>query len=460
MHPFETAAAAGLGNWPEGTVFLAAVSGGADSTAMLAALAPLRSPMGFKLSCLHVDHGIRSRAESRGDAGAVAALCEKLDVPCTTVSITPGRVAETAKRRGAGIEAAARLFRHAAWNQEARRTGAARILVAHTREDLLETALMRFLRGSGPAGLAAMPRERGRILRPLLALSRAEALRYLAARDIPYRTDSTNADPRFLRNRIRAGLIPCLDELFPGWENAVLRAAETQRLAADFIKAEAESRLSWQEKGPREYRTSGAGFFSQPEIIREEALFAAADRLEKEAPPGKGSPDYSPRRTRTPRRAALRLFTRGAVPALDLGPVRLENRGGELILTPRKTVYEEDFSLLIKAPGHYKLKGLSIVCSDGSSLGPEQNGAGGFFADLPLVFRRNFKDDYSDKRGSRPGGRADRSRRFEDTIAAADGGGIAAFIEAARGVTASREARGGFFITVENTGGIDVQRSE
>ncbi|MDR2079826.1 MAG: tRNA lysidine(34) synthetase TilS, partial [Treponema sp.] len=372
-HAFEAATAAGLGHWPEGTVFLAAVSGGADSTAMLVALASLREGFKFEIRCLHVEHGIRPAVESRGDAVAVEALCAKLGIPCSVVSITPGNVEQTAKKHGIGIEAAARLYRHAAWNAEARRVGAARILVAHTREDLLETALMRILRGSGPAGLAAMPHTRGRILRPLLDRSRAEVLAYLEERGIPYRTDSTNADSKYLRNRIRHILIPCLDEFFPAWRRTLWDLSETQRMTADFLRDEASARISW-KKEDRVWSTSEENFFSQAPILREEALFAVLDRL-----PCRGNP---------PKRRNLRLFARGAIRALDLGFAVLKRDAGRITLNlPR--IEETGFSLLIKEPGIYKLKRLRI-----RAFSERNTGATGFFAAPPLVIRQNYPEDY------------------------------------------------------------------
>jgi tRNA(Ile)-lysidine synthase len=388
---FEAAVAAGLGNWPEGTVLLAAVSGGADSSAMLAALAFLRdSGRGaFDLRCFHLEHGIRPASESRGDAAAVESLCAELSVPCVVVSLPPGKIARTAKRRGLGLEAAARLYRHAAWNAEARRVGAAKILVAHTREDLLETVLMRMLRGSGPAGLAAMPRARGPVLRPLLGLGRAEVLAYLEERGIPFRIDSTNADPAFLRNRIRLKLIPCLDEFFPGWRKTLAELAETQRLAADFLAAEAAKRIPWEEAAGAEprFRTDRDNFFSQPLILREEALFALTDRLRWGTAAG----------AKPPRRRSLRLFAQGKAAGLDLGRGVLKSGAGHVALSPRSSG-ERGFSLLIKEPGIYKLKWLRVrVVSGHTAQGAEASSSGeapGFFACPPVALRRRQPGDF------------------------------------------------------------------
>ena len=251
MLSFEKSVLAGLGESPAGHQFLAAVSGGADSTAMLAALVSLREEAGFMLRCIHVEHGIRKAAESRGDAAFVKKLCKQFAVPCRIVHIAPGRIAEKAAREGCGIEAAAREYRHRIFRRELRllEGGRARpeqdmapvLLIAHTQDDLLETLLMRILNGSGPTGLAAMPErtpdiiggKRGVIRRPLLALSRAEVVAYLQSRSIEWQTDSTNKDNNFFRNRVRNTLVPLLDREFPQWRSNVRFLGETQRLVAE-----------------------------------------------------------------------------------------------------------------------------------------------------------------------------------------------------------------------------------
>jgi tRNA(Ile)-lysidine synthase len=434
---FEAAAETGLGSWSEGTVFLAAVSGGADSTAMLAALASLEGRR-FALRCLHVEHGIRPAVESRGDADAVRELCAELGVPCAVVSIPPQRIARAAKRLGIGLEAAARLYRHRAWAAEARRVGAAKVLVAHTRDDLLETTLMRILRGSGPAGLAAMPRSRGLVLRPLLDRSRAEILSYLADRGLPYRIDSTNADPAFLRNRIRHTLIPCLDEFFPGWRKALLNLGETQRMAADFLEAEAVARIPWTKGStPREQ------FFAQPPILREEALFAALDRA---AAPG----------TKPPRRRSVRLFAQGKAKALDLGfaILRADDERVSVVSPPARPgnsqFPESGFSLLIKGPGKYKLQGLAIgVSAEGAPETAHPTERSGFFAAPLLVLRRCYPEDCILRGGlKRRGAECAKEAGVPASalITAEDARGTAAFIGQAGG-------RGGFIILLAREDG-------
>jgi tRNA(Ile)-lysidine synthase len=369
-----------LHDQPTGSLFLVAVSGGADSTALLVALSALREKCNFRLHCLHVDHGIREADERRGDAEAVKALCEILTIPCTVVVIPAGKVVDTAKERGIGVEAAARFFRHHAWTREMRRTGAQRVLVAHTKDDLLEAALMRFLRGAGPAGLAAMKRENGVILRPLITLTRANVLAYLTARDIPFRTDSSNADIHYLRNRIRHKLMPVLNTLFPGWRKAVYETAETQRLVVDFLEKEAFLRIQWTTNENNSILdTEKAAFFAAPAIIREEALFNAIDQIQTSA---FFEPDPVQKSTAPPKRPVLRFFSAGGVPAVDVGPVRIETQGSRILVTAVPRISQAGFVQLIKTVGIYTLERLTFEVGTGDEAGENI-----FFANLPFVLR-------------------------------------------------------------------------
>jgi tRNA(Ile)-lysidine synthase len=421
MNPFEVSIGAALGGNCRGKVFLAAVSGGADSTAMLTALAVLRPELGFILHCLHVDHGIRSAAESRGDREFVEDLCKKQDVPWRTAVVPPGRINRRAKEQGIGLEAAARIYRRRAWNREARRINAAAILTAHTRDDLLETVLMRILRGSGPAGLAAMPLRRGRMLRPLLELSRAGVLRYLADKGISYRTDQSNGDNRFLRNLIRNRLIPLLDDCFPRWRTGLLSLAETQRLTADFLISEAERRIPWEEvRDGGGFQTGAEVFFALPPILREEALFQGIDKFQagRFGRRGRGSGENPA----PVKRSNLRTFSRGTCPALDLGFCRLRKTPSRVFLVPQDTRDREaGFSLLIKAPGFYKLKGVTLELIPDFFSDPE---GPGFFVFLPMIVRRSFSGD----RLVRGTGVSGRKPGDSPVFCAADASGVAAFI--------------------------------
>lgn len=426
---------------------------------MLLALVRLRETWNFTLYGIHIEHGIRPAEESRGDAAAVQALCRELGVSCRVVSIPPGLIAETAKRSGLGIEAAARQYRHRAWRHEARRIKAATVLVAHTRDDALETALMRVLRGSGPAGLAALPAEKGLVSRPLLHLGRADVLRYLEERGVPYRTDSTNQDNQYLRNRVRNRLIPLLDELFPHWKKGLAAMAETQGLTAAFLADEGRRRVVWEQvpgtakgAGGIALRTGAETFFAQSGIIREEALFRGIDtfKVMLNSAGGDGPAEEVP-----VRRSSLRLFATAGVGNLDLGFCRIGVKGPHIVIVSGKNqVGEAGFSLLIKEPGIYKLErdlvsgfslevralnpGISEV-SPGKELG--FGGIRGFYAALPLVLRPGFNGDFiivkdkkdkSDRRLSLADvrGRREFSIDCGAVSAAVDCRGVAAFIGA------------------------------
>jgi len=448
MHSFESRLYAALGK-PQ-ALYLAAVSGGADSSAMLAGLAALRKEAGFVLHCAHVEHGIRPAEESRGDAQAVEALCGRLEVPCRVVSVTPGRIAAFASESGSGLEAAARVFRRKILLREAGRIGAAMILTGHTRGDLLETLLMRILRGSGPAGLAPMPLSRGRFLRPLLDLTRQDVLEYLKEKDIPYRTDSTNSDMRFLRNRVRCKLIPLLDEFFPFWRNSLMALAETQSLTADFLASEIRGRLPWESViqaagGGAALRLREEDFLNAPAILREEAVFAGADMLalmhSGGAAGSKGK--ICKRFQKTPRRAAVRRAAEKRAAAEDLGPVRLARKNGYIEMAPALlSGGDKGFSLLINKAGSYTLKGrvLGIRKSSGLLIRAGDSGGGAclpcgkpmFCAKLPLVFRNHRDGDCMYRGGHKRrlsaiidyGSRSE----FAGFITAVDPFGVAAFI--------------------------------
>ena len=358
---FESTISSFLSKYPPDAVFLAAVSGGADSMAMLAALSAVAHKE--RLYCLHVEHGIRQPEESKGDADFVRDYCQKHGIECRVISIPPGKITSFARRKGAGIEAAARFFRRKALFSEAEKFGEnARILIAHTKDDMLETALMRVLRGCGPAGLAAMPaenrvnsKEQRIILRPMSSLERVDVINYLKAKGISWREDSTNADEKFLRNRVRRQLVPLLNDAFPSWKTGISCMAETQSLAADFITEEAKKRISWnyennilsssdsQFPAPSSrlsapsVSTNEEKFFKQPIIIREEALFLAIDEFLK-----------SGNNMRTIKRSVLRQFCSGSAAAVDLGPARIRREGGKVLLSKKqKDFFESGLSLLI-----------------------------------------------------------------------------------------------------------------
>jgi tRNA(Ile)-lysidine synthase len=202
-----------------------AVSGGADSLALLHALRVLAGPRGWRLAVLTVDHGLRPG--SAADAAFVADHAKVLGLPARVLVLAP---ADLAPHRRAGPEGAARAARFGALWPAADELGCRWLAAGHTLDDQAETVLLQLLRGAGPDGLAGMTVRAGRLLRPLLRVRRAETRACCAAIGAAWREDPTNASDEFLRNRVRLELLPLLEELRPG---ATTTLARTATLAAD-----------------------------------------------------------------------------------------------------------------------------------------------------------------------------------------------------------------------------------
>lgn len=255
--------------WRSVTVLLA-VSGGADSVALLRAMHVLADPR--RLVVAHFQHGLRRAAER--DAAFVRRLCDELGLPCEI-----GRPdAELAKQTaGEGLEAAARRARYDFLQAAAERYGARYVAVAHTADDQAETILHRVARGTGLAGLAGMPRARrlgpaATLVRPLLAFTRAEVLDYLQTLGQVYREDETNRDLNFTRNRIRHDLLPKLRaEYNPEVDAALLRlgqlAGEAQGLIARQVDALYDRAVAITPGGARLDCSALAGV--DPYLVRE-----------------------------------------------------------------------------------------------------------------------------------------------------------------------------------------------
>jgi tRNA(Ile)-lysidine synthase len=189
---------------------LAAVSGGSDSVALAHLLRELERAGDLQLAGLvHFNHQLRTAADD--DERFVAQAAESLGVP---LFAGRGDVAALARAARRSIEDAGRRARHA-WFEEARgRSGAAVVALGHTRDDQAETFLLRLVRGAGPRGLGGMHPRNGPIVRPLLGIRREELRAWLNERALPFVEDATNSDVAIPRNRVRAELVPLLEQRF------------------------------------------------------------------------------------------------------------------------------------------------------------------------------------------------------------------------------------------------------
>jgi tRNA(Ile)-lysidine synthase len=215
----------------------AAVSGGADSVALLRALLELREELGVVVSVAHFHHGIRG-AEADSDLQFVKDLAAVFDLE---LNCGAGDVPAYARSQRVSLETAARELRHRWFAQLVREGKADKIATAHTLDDQAETVLMRILRGTGSRGLAGIfpAQETKHLIRPLLEVSRREIEAYLGSLGQSWREDSSNQDLSHTRNRVRHELLPRLELDFnPGIRQALADLAEIARGEAAYWEAE------------------------------------------------------------------------------------------------------------------------------------------------------------------------------------------------------------------------------
>ena len=295
-----------------GETVLTAVSGGADSVALLDVLHSLAGQWGWLLHAIHVHHGLR--AEADGDAGFVHDLCARLGVPL--------HLERVVVKRGPpwdGLEAEARRARYRAFRDVAQRIGAHRVATAHTADDQAETVLMRLLQGAGPRGLAGIARVRGLYIRPLLDVRRAQIEAHLRGRGIPWVEDASNLDTRMLRNRIRHEVLPFLSRVVePSLVDRLCRSAALVRSMVDDLEAGAAREL--RRLGREE---AGAWVLTMPELAslpRELAVETVRQAARELGNPG----SLRGHAQRALRRLLARASTRGA---LRSGGVTVERSG-------------------------------------------------------------------------------------------------------------------------------------
>ncbi len=237
-----------------GRSVLVAVSGGVDSTALFVALRELAEEQALNLSIGHVNHSLRG-AESDADEAAVRGLGGRAGVPVYARRVDPRALREgRSSRERPTLEEAARRVRYQALYELADAAGADLIATAHHADDQAETVLLRLLRGTGPDGLAGIPERSpdGRVVRPLLRVSRREIVAYARARGVDWREDASNADPRHPRNRLRTRWLPALVQDFnPQLLRALCDLAEAQARDKEWIEelVEREARLRFAAEG-------------------------------------------------------------------------------------------------------------------------------------------------------------------------------------------------------------------
>ena len=248
---------------------LLAISGGADSMAMMEILHALSFSWHMRLTVAHLDHGIRGN-QSRADARFVREQAARLKLRCI---VGHAKVPAVAQRTGMSLEEAARQTRYDFLARTARRVKAQCIATAHQADDQAETVLFRIVRGSGVRGLGGIPRvtlwDGVPVVRPLLSIPRTEIIEYLRRQNIAWREDGSNRLPDPRRNRIRMEILPLLERaLNPAVRQVLVRTADIMREEDQWMEVQAIERLHRHIDGHGLHRLNGRGLQSVPAALR------------------------------------------------------------------------------------------------------------------------------------------------------------------------------------------------
>ena len=329
---------------PRGSRVAIALSGGADSVAMLLALRELAESERFQVvGAAHLNHQLRG-ADADADADFCRILTEGLSVP---FDVERADVAALAREMGTSVEHAAHTARHAFFHRAAARLGATAIAVAHTKDDQAETFLLRLLRGAGPRGLSGIHPRSGIVVRPLIETPRSDVRAFLNVAGVAFREDASNADLSIPRNRIRHELLPLLDARFsPGIVDVLDREAAIAREDADYIENAAQvaaARLI--SRTPRGVELDADALLAEPPAIvrrvirRAQQMTAGADHFI-----GFDAGE-----------AVRRFVVSKSTGQLDLPGHRVNRRGGVVVLTEsrgrEKPAHAADFLYQLEVPG-------------------------------------------------------------------------------------------------------------
>jgi tRNA(Ile)-lysidine synthase len=316
-------------DWRGVPAIVLAVSGGPDSIALMWLAARWRRALarGPRLVAVTVDHGLRP--EAAAEAREVRRLARSLDLPHRTPRWT-------GPKPRTGLPAAARAARYRLLAQAARASGATHILTAHTRDDQAETLLMRMLRGSGIAGLAAMARESERdgllLARPFLNVSKSQLIATLKKAKVDFADDPTNRDTSFTRPRLRA-LMPVLATEGGDTRNLARLASRLARAnaAVEVLVDGAERYLALRDRETSHPGFDAKAFAAMPEEIRLRLLLRAIDRIGHEGPAELGKVeallsalDRAGAEKNAGRRPKLKQTLGGALVSLIDGRIRVE----------------------------------------------------------------------------------------------------------------------------------------
>lgn len=263
--------------WGHKESFIIAVSGGPDSLCLLDVLVLLSQKYNFTLHIAHVNYRLRGTDSDRDEA-LVRERAAAYGLPLS--------VLHPPKTNRANLEEKLRDIRYRFFERLRKQQKATLIAVAHHRDDQAETFLLRLLRGSGMKGLSAMRPKNNLVVRPLIAESRADILSYLQERHITHRTDRSNADPKFLRNRLRNTLIPLLEKEYQPNIKKILADTATL-LASDYATLESlPASLPTEKDGTLQFSATALLALPEPLLTQELRTLLRPYYREKSPPRG------------------------------------------------------------------------------------------------------------------------------------------------------------------------------
>lgn len=320
-----------------GDTVICAVSGGADSVAMLFALYLLREKLGITLEAAHFNHNLRGE-ESLRDETFVRELCARYDIPLHVASgeIHPGKK---------GLEAAARDARYAFLESLP-----GKIATAHTADDNAETILMHLVRGTGLKGLGGIAPQRGKLIRPMLGITRREVEDFLAEWHLPHVEDSTNETDAFLRNRLRHHVMPLL-------------AAENPRIAENL----SQMALRLREDEACLSRLSNYETLPEVETLRTLPSAVRSRMLERFL---KENGVREPEDVHIAQAEALVFSDSPSASAAFPGGVTLSRQYGHLTANPTGEAFTP---VTLTCPGSAEAAGIRIICEPAGELAQSEN---------------------------------------------------------------------------------------
>lgn len=352
-----------------GDIVLAGVSGGADSICLLFLLKELQSKLKFTLAVAHVNHGIREDAGE--DAEYVENTCYKYGIPFYSYNANVPALAEEWKM---SEEEAGRKVRYEYFDNvlqteypEEYKAGRVKIAVAHQAEDRAETFLLNLFRGTGLKGLASIQPVRGKIIRPLLFMSRSEIEKYLKKNDIPFKKDYTNEEDDYLRNRIRHHVLPYVKrEITPSVIDRINSAADIASEAEEYIEGQVKKAFvrCMTEEDDTELSLDVKKLMDEDKYIRDKLILKTLAILSK------GGKDIGAVHVR----AVQTLLTTEGSHAIDL-PYRIKAfkvydkltfslEGKSVVEKAENVTFTKDMEREIIIKGYGKLSIRSFLCDD------------------------------------------------------------------------------------------------